>query len=104
MACFFFTSHCFISRTATGAVVMISLLAPVLRGQVGHPAGSAALGGVVLDSQNRPAQGAGISLQGKTNSQVRKVVTDAGGAYRFSGLDRGTYTLRAEMKGTGEAQ
>ena len=58
---------------------------------------TATLHGVVRDLLNRPVTGAIVCLQGR--SQVFKAHTDSAGAYVFSEVRRGNYSLRAEMAG-----
>jgi tetratricopeptide (TPR) repeat protein len=55
----------------------------------------------VRDSGNRPVAGATVSLQAKS-AQTFAVRTDSAGAYRFSAVRQGVYTLRAEMAGYGD--
>ncbi|MGA9507809.1 MAG: carboxypeptidase regulatory-like domain-containing protein [Candidatus Sulfotelmatobacter sp.] len=86
---------------------MASLLPSVVLGQSisGAPADlrsdsadTATLHGVVRDSLNRPVAGAIICLQAQ-NSQIVKVHTDSAGAYVFTEVRRGNYSVRAEMAG-----
>jgi tetratricopeptide (TPR) repeat protein len=58
--------------------------------------------GVVRDSSNRPISGATVCLQGK-DAQPATVHTDAAGAYHFSAIPQGVYTLRATMTGYADA-
>jgi hypothetical protein len=53
--------------------------------------------GTVKDEQGGVLPGVSVTLTGKTGS--RTAVTDADGAYRFAGLDPGTYSVAAEMSG-----
>ncbi len=53
------------------------------------------------DSSGRAIAGAVIDLQGKNGTQTLTTRTDSEGAYRFSTLSEGVYTLRAEMTGYG---
>ena len=55
------------------------------------------------DPQGRPIAGATVCLLAKGAKEILKARTDSGGAYRFSALHEGVYTLRAEMAGNGEA-
>ncbi len=71
-----------------------------------EPSGAATLQGVVRDSDNRPVVGASVYLQSKDAHSLTgplTVVTDRAGAYRFSALRQGTYTLRAEAAGYRDA-
>ena len=61
-------------------------------------AATATLHGIVRDSLNRPVTGAVICLQGQSSQGV-KVHTDSVGAYVFTEVRRGNYSLRAEMAG-----
>ena len=89
------------SRFALCFLAFLSLPAPlVLRGQSAQeqaaPAPGATLQGVVRDSDRRPVTGATVTLQG-TDAPAVTVRTDSAGAYRYSGVRQGSYTLRAEM-------
>src|SRR5512137_853666 len=53
--------------------------------------------GVVKDEQGGVLPGVTVTLTGKTGS--RTATTDAEGAYRFAGLDPGTYSVAAELSG-----
>lgn len=53
--------------------------------------------GIVKDEQGGVLPGVAVTLTGKTGS--RSAVTDTEGAYRFAGLDPGTYSVTAEMSG-----
>jgi tetratricopeptide (TPR) repeat protein len=89
------------SRLALYFLAFLSMPAPlVLRGQSAReqaaPPAGATLQGVVRDSDHRPVTGASVTLQGKDAPAVT-VRTDSAGAYRYSGVREGSYTLRAEM-------
>jgi len=61
---------------------------------VAQSAGS--LRGTIIDSVSaRPVEGVGVSLQGQPGGTV----TDVLGAFRFTGLAAGTYTVRATALG-----
>jgi tetratricopeptide (TPR) repeat protein len=64
---------------------------------------SATLQGSVRDSRGRPLAAATVYLQDETKTQARTARTDSEGAFSFSGLGHGAYTVRAEMAGHGEA-
>jgi tetratricopeptide (TPR) repeat protein len=59
---------------------------------------AAALQGIVRDSGKRPVAGVTVCLQAKDEESLT-ARTDSAGAYRFSAVHRGVYTLRAEMPG-----
>ncbi|MGD0568025.1 MAG: carboxypeptidase regulatory-like domain-containing protein [Candidatus Sulfotelmatobacter sp.] len=63
--------------------------------------------GVVRDSSNRPIAGATVCLQAKdarpNDAQPITVRTDSAGAYHFSAIPQGVYTLRATMTGYADA-
>jgi len=82
------------------AIVLLVFSAPVRAQNV---EGTATLQGSIRDARGRPVAGATVSLQGKTSGQSRTSRTDSEGRYRFSALGEDTYTLRAEMSGSGEA-
>ena len=75
---------------------------PVLA-QVQTPAGSAILQGTVRDSQGNPLKAAAVYLQAE-NGKSQTVTSQADGAYRFRALPDGSYTVRAELVGCGEAR
>jgi tetratricopeptide (TPR) repeat protein len=62
------------------------------------------LQGYVRDSRERPVANATVFLQSATGTETPSALAqtthaDAAGAFRFSGLRGGSYTLRAEMNG-----
>jgi tetratricopeptide (TPR) repeat protein len=65
--------------------------------------GTAALVGAIRDSRGWTVAAATVSLQVKGASQTVTTQTDPAGSYRFTGLHAGTYLLRAEGSGSGEA-
>jgi tetratricopeptide (TPR) repeat protein len=100
------------SRIATCLMVSMMLLALVsgeaqsIQGSVGdtrlEPAGEATVQGTVQGSGKGSLAGANVYLRTK-DSQTLTARTDSKGAYRFSAVRAGTYTLRAEMVGYGAA-
>jgi tetratricopeptide (TPR) repeat protein len=64
---------------------------------------STILQGTVRDPGNHPVAGATVCLQSKDPAQTFTMNTDLEGNYRFLAPPAGTYTLRAEMAGYGEA-
>jgi tetratricopeptide (TPR) repeat protein len=81
------------------ATLMVSC---VVQGQTGGPPEPATVQGLVRGVDHYPVAGATVSLQAK-DRQTLTVRTDSTGAYRFSALSSGVYTLHAEMAGQGEA-
>ncbi|MGA2592626.1 MAG: tetratricopeptide repeat protein [Bryobacteraceae bacterium] len=69
----------------------------------GPVARSATLQGSVRDSHDRPVAAAIVYLQGANKEQTLSAHTDSQGSYQFLELREGTYTLRAEIPGSGEA-
>ena len=67
-----------------------------------EPVGAATLQGIVRDSSDQPVAGATVCLLAK-DAQAFTARTDSAGAYRFSAVRQGVYTLRAEMAGYGDA-
>ena len=68
-----------------------------------EPSTTATLQGVVRDSDNRPVAGASVYLQSsdaQTLAGPLTVLTDRAGAYRFSAVRQGVYTLRAVAEGS----
>ena len=66
------------------------------------PAGEGTLRGIVRDSRQHPVTGAIVRLHSK-EAQSLTVRTDSAGAYLFSRVRQGAYTLRAEMAGYSDA-
>ena len=64
--------------------------------------GTATVQGFVRDSSGHPVAGATVCLQAK-NGQSLATRTDPAGAYRFSAVHQGVYTLSTEMPGYGAA-
>jgi len=73
----------------------------LMQAQAQDTGGSATLQGFVRDARGRPVAGAAVHLQLKSGEKVLR--TDMEGRFRFSALREGTYTLRAELSGSGEA-
>ncbi len=97
----------FLTRAACFLALTTIFPAPVILGQSipvaptdlrSDSAATATLRGVVRDSLNRPVAGAVICLQGQ-ETQVAKVHTDSAGAYVFTEVRGGNYSVRAEMAG-----
>ena len=69
-----------------------------------NPQGSAILRGTIRDSQNRPAVDANVYLKATGIGPALMTHTDSQGSYRFSELREGSYSLRAEKGGLGDAE
>jgi tetratricopeptide (TPR) repeat protein len=89
----------------TVLALLLVIAASVKPGQAQQQgqADSATLQGSVRDSRGRPLAAATVYLQDETKTQARTARTDSEGAFSFSGLGHGAYTVRAEMAGHGEA-
>jgi tetratricopeptide (TPR) repeat protein len=92
-------------------LALVAALAPA-QAQSQEPTGTASLLGTLLgyvrDSTGRAMASATVFLQPATATetiatQTQITHTDSEGAYRFAAVREGAYTLRAEMKGYGEA-
>ncbi len=95
------------SRRATCTLALTVILGAMMsQGQsVEAPlesAGTAIVKGFVRDSSGRPVAGATVCLQDK-DAQALKARTDSVGAYRFSAIRQGVYSLRAEIPANGAA-
>jgi tetratricopeptide (TPR) repeat protein len=66
-----------------------------------EPLAAATLQGIVRDALKHTVAGATVCLQSK-DAQIITVQTDAAGAYLFSAVRQGVYTLSAEMVGYGK--
>ena len=83
---------------------VIALFANAVSAQSQKATGPPAiLQGTVRDLGNRAIAGATVCLQSKVPTQTLTANTDLDGHYRFLALPAGTYTLRAEMPGVGDA-
>lgn len=91
------------SRANRCVLVAVALFAGPAHGQPERSQGSATLQGSVRDSRRRPLGAATVYLQMKATGQTLTAQTDPAGAYRFTELQAGTYLLRAEGGGSGEA-
>lgn len=60
---------------------------------------SAAMRGVIRDSQGKPLAGVTVRLQTKEGLGEQATVTDSQGIYAFTALGGGVYTIAAEMNG-----
>ena len=57
------------------------------------------LSGTVQDSSGLPVNGAAVSLTAERTNQRRSSATDATGAFVFTGLEAGTYTVTVTKDG-----
>ena len=94
-----FAAGCFLAN--------FTIFAPV-RVYPQDPANGAILKGYVRDSSGGPVASAAVFLQLATGAPTPAVApertqTDSDGEYRFASLPAGSYMLRAEMAGYGEA-
>jgi protocatechuate 3,4-dioxygenase beta subunit len=62
-------------------------------------AGQAALTGIIQDASGAVVTGAKVTLTSKLTGQTVELVTDSSGAYTFTNVKPGTYSLAAEGKG-----
>jgi tetratricopeptide (TPR) repeat protein len=86
------------------AVLLLFVTCPsAVQGQGSDHPNSASVQGLVHNADGRAAAGATVYLQGKTATHALITHAGADGAYAFSDLTAGTYSLRAEMTGIGEA-
>lgn len=84
-------------------MVTAAFLIPVFGwAQAKQTADPAALQGTVRDSRGTPVTSATVSLRAKDGTTELTVRTDSKGAYLFSEVPMGIYTLRAELSGQGE--
>ena len=58
---------------------------------------------MVRDSLHQPVAGAEVHLQRENDTQTLDAITDSKGAFKFSAIQEGTYSLRASMMGKGKA-
>jgi len=89
----------YLNVTSLAAII---LFVPFAQGQSQRAQGTASVQGFVRDSRGHPVSAA-VFLQVETTKQVLTGHTEPDGKYRFTALPRGTYMLRAEMGGNGEA-
>jgi tetratricopeptide (TPR) repeat protein len=92
---------------AAGFLAILAVLAPVCADSQ-EAASGGILKGYVRDSNGLPVANATVFLQLATESPTPAVApestrTASDGAYRFAAVPTGTYTLRAQMNGYGEA-
>ena len=74
----------------------VSALLAISQNSSSPRVGGLTIQGEVLDSSARPVVGASVLLQQKGGAGTVETRTDSAGAFRFSGLPSGTYTLLAE--------
>jgi tetratricopeptide (TPR) repeat protein len=84
-------------------LALCAILAPLTQAQSPSSASGATVQGIVRDSLHRPVAGADVHLQLNSDTQALNALTDLNGAFKFSALREGTYSLRAEMSGKGSA-
>ena len=87
----------------TFILALCMILAPLTQAQSPSRFGAAAVQGFVRDSLHTPIAGAEVRLQLNGEPQSLSALTDSRGAFKFSALRQGTYSLRAEMSGKGKA-
>lgn len=85
-------------KTLLLALIAVFLLAPLTFSQSKE---TGALRGVIMDDQNTPLPGVGVTLTGRNLMGVRTAVTDANGEFRFPALPPGEYQITAELQGFG---
>jgi tetratricopeptide (TPR) repeat protein len=88
------------TRALAHIVAGFSLLLPLLA-QV--PQNASRLQGSVRDATGHPLAAATVLLKTFEEGRTRTARTDSNGRYNFSPLNAGTYRLRAQMPGYGEA-
>ena len=71
--------------------------------EAGAQAPMSLITGFVQDVNDTAIAGASVSLQTENGPIIQTASTDSRGAYRFAGLSRGTYELRATKAGYGDA-
>ncbi len=87
--------------TAVAAVLAVVVPLAALHGQASQPAAS--LSGSIYDASGAVVPGVLILLKNNTDHQEGARANDAG-AYRFSGLPAGSYTLEVRAQGFAEFQ
>jgi tetratricopeptide (TPR) repeat protein len=92
-----------LSRTFRIAVAIGSLTSFVVSSSAvqtqSKDGASGTVQGTVRNSQKHPVTGAIVRLQVNGGTQTATATTGSDGAYLFSSLKQGTYTVRAEMSG-----
>jgi tetratricopeptide (TPR) repeat protein len=76
------------------------VIAPLLLMPVLATAQGSRIQGQVMDTNRRPVSQAYVELLNDVDSVIRRIRTDGGGAYFFSGLGAGRYTVRVRPFGT----
>jgi tetratricopeptide (TPR) repeat protein len=100
MRCFRFTAN----RSLPLLLAILALLQVAFFTIRADGQSSASVQVKVCDPQGRPIPGATVHLQSHHQPPSRLGHTDAQGQYRFTALGPGTYTVRAQMAGSGEAR
>jgi tetratricopeptide (TPR) repeat protein len=90
-------------HVATCMLALCAISGPLTQAQSPSSAGEATVQGIVRDSLHRPVAGAAVHLQLNRGEKGLNALTDSNGAFKFSALREGTYSLRAEMSGKGKA-
>jgi tetratricopeptide (TPR) repeat protein len=89
--------------TAACVVSLCTFLAPLPQAQSSSASNGATVQGVVRDSLHQPIAGAEVHLQFDREKQTLNAITDSNGAFKFSSLREGHYSLRAVMADKGKA-
>jgi tetratricopeptide (TPR) repeat protein len=90
-------------HAATCMLALCTILAPLAQAQSPSLSGGATVQGIVRDSLHGPVSGADVHLQLSSETQSLNALTDSNGAFKFSALREGSYSLRAKMSGKGKA-
>ena len=72
--------------------------------QSNQGSGSGSLAGKLTDSYSTPLIGATVTLHNQATGAEARTTTTKNGAYRFTGLDAGEYTLEAESAQLGRGR
>ena len=83
--------------------MLCTVLAVPGQAQNSGPSSGATLQGTVRDALHQPVAGAEVHVQRKNDTQTLDALTDSKGAFKFSALSEGAYSLRASMAGKGKA-
>ena len=96
-----FVQHRFLEHRVPWILVFALLVFPL---QAQQSQQAATLQGIVRDPEGKGTSGAFVELRLKDAPEVRTVLTDAQGKYKFTALAGGVYTLRVIRNGFDDAQ
>src|SRR5579862_5399379 len=93
-----------VKRLITGILALLVIALVMAPSLMAQSLVSGDLTGTVTDPSGAVVSGATVTLKNDANGQTRTTTTNSSGAYRFSLLQPGSYTVTANAQGFSKAQ